>query len=301
MSKPVKLSNASDYEAFLDKYDTFLIDCDGVIWLENIVIPNLREALSLLRKKGKNLLFVSNNSAKSRKGYKKKFEKLNIEIYDGEIFGSAYASAYYLKNIVKFPSDKKVYVVGDVGITEELESEGIRFAGAAEDVKFDSTDWTFANIKQDPEVGAVLCGFDININYLKYAKAYTYLHSNPGCLFLLTNDDSTFPASGSTFPGGGAIAAPLITALDRNPDAVLGKPNKPMLDCIVQKLSLNPERTCMIGDRLSTDILFGINGNLGTLLVLTGVTEEKDILAENARIIPDYYISSLGDIAILNT
>ncbi|PKC16971.1 HAD-like protein [Rhizophagus irregularis] len=246
MSKPVKLSNASDYEAFLDKYDTFLIDCD-------------------------------------------------------EIFGSAYASAYYLKNIVKFPSDKKVYVVGDVGITEELESEGIRFAGAAEDVKFDSTDWTFANIKQDPEVGAVLCGFDININYLKYAKAYTYLHSNPGCLFLLTNDDSTFPASGSTFPGGGAIAAPLITALDRNPDAVLGKPNKPMLDCIVQKLSLNPERTCMIGDRLSTDILFGINGNLGTLLVLTGVAEEKDILAENARIIPDYYISSLGDIATLNT
>ncbi|RGB39653.1 HAD-like domain-containing protein [Rhizophagus diaphanus] len=301
MFKPVKLSNASDYEAFLDKYDTFLIDCDGVIWLENIVIPNLREALSLLRKKGKNLLFVSNNSAKSRKGYKKKFEKLNIEIYDGEIFGSAYASAYYLKNIVKFPSDRKVYVVGDIGITEELESEGIRYAGAAEDAKFDSTDWTFDNIKQDPEVGAVLCGFDININYLKYAKAYTYLHSNPGCLFLLTNDDSTFPASGSTFPGGGAIAAPLITALGRNPDAVLGKPNKPMLDCIVQKLSLNPERTCMIGDRLSTDILFGIYGNLGTLLVLTGVTKEKDILDENARIIPDYYISSLGDIAILNT
>ncbi|PKK74565.1 HAD-like protein [Rhizophagus irregularis] len=148
------------------------------------------------------------------------------------------------------------------------------FCSPTEDVKFDSTDWTFANIKQDPEVGAVLCGFDININYLKYAKAYTYLHSNPECLFLLTNDDPTFPA---------------------------GKPNKPMLDCIVQKLSLNPERTCMIGDRLSTDILFGINGNLGTLLVLTGVTEEKDILAENARIIPDYYISSLGDIAILNT
>lgn len=66
------------------------------------------------------------------------------------------------------------------------------------------------------------------------------------------------------------MAAPLITALGRNPDAVLGKPNKPMLDCIIQKLSLNPERTCMIGDRLDTDILFGINGNLGTLLVLTG-------------------------------
>jgi len=102
------------------------------------------------------------------------------------------------------------------------------------------------------------------------------------------------------FPGGGSIAAPLITALGRQPDAVLGKPNKPMLDCIIQKLSLDPERTCMIGDRLDTDILFGINGNLSTLFVLTGVNKEKDILAEDARIIPDYYISSLGDIAVLD-
>ncbi|RIA95814.1 HAD-like domain-containing protein, partial [Glomus cerebriforme] len=286
-------------KAFLDKYDTFLIDCDGVIWLENNVIPNLREALTVLRKKGKKLLFVSNNSAKSRKGYKEKFKKLNIEINDGEIFGSAYASAYYLKNIIKFPKDKKVYVVGDVGITEELESEGIRYAGGIEDNKIDNSNWSFSNIKQDPEVGAVLCGFDININYLKYAKAFTYLRSNPGCLFLLTNGDSTFPANGSIYPGGGAVAAPLITALGRNPDGILGKPNKPMLDCILEKLQLNPERTCMIGDRLDTDILFGINGGLGTLLVLTGVNGEKDILAKDARIIPDYYISSLGDISVL--
>ena len=59
-----------------------------------------------------------------------KFKKLNIEVNDGEIFGSAYASAYYLKNILNFPKDKKVYVVGDIGITEELDSEGIRYAGA---------------------------------------------------------------------------------------------------------------------------------------------------------------------------
>ena len=56
---------------------------------------------------------------------------MNFEVNDGEVFGSSYASAYYLKNIIKFPKDKKVYVIGDVGITEELESEGIRHACAA--------------------------------------------------------------------------------------------------------------------------------------------------------------------------
>ncbi|CAI2181028.1 5510_t:CDS:2 [Funneliformis geosporum] len=299
MSEPVKLTDASAYESFLDKYDTFLIDCDGVIWHGNNVLPNLREALSVLRKKGKKLLFVSNNSATSRKGYLKKFKKLNIEIHDGEVFGSAYASAYYIKNVLKFPKEKKVYVVGDVGIIEELESEGIRYAGANEDSNFDTSNWDYANIKQDPEVGAVLCGFDIHVNYLKYAKAFTYLNSNPECLFFLTNDDPTFPANGTVYPGGGAIAAPLITALGRNPDGIFGKPNKPMLDCIIQHLNLNPERTCMIGDRLDTDILFGTNGGLGTLFVLTGVNKEQDILAKDARIIPDYYMASLGDFSIL--
>ncbi|CAG8485638.1 9982_t:CDS:10 [Scutellospora calospora] len=282
MSKPTKLCTISDYESFIDKFDTFLIDCDGVLWKGDYVIP------------GKKILFVTNNSAKSRADYFKKFKNLNIEANEDEIFSSSYASAYYLKNILKFPKDKKIYVIGESGIADELALEGIRYCGLNDNIVQDQP-FTLEDITPDPEVGAVLCGIDRYINYRKLAKALYYLNTNPGCIFLLTNNDSTFPFHDHVAPGAGAIAAPLITSLNRDPDCIVGKPNKPMMDCIIQKFHLNIERTCMIGDRLETDIKFGINGGITTLLVLTGISSEKDFLGKDVPfpITPDYYMSSL--------
>ncbi|CAG8598040.1 10812_t:CDS:2 [Ambispora leptoticha] len=294
----IKLETDVARREFIDKFDAFLLDCDGVIWEEEIVLPGVHETLKYLRSKGKQLLFVTNNSTRSRDAYLAKFQRLGIEAYVDEIFGSAYASAYYLKNVLDFPSDKKVYVIGESGITDELAAEGIQYIGsAADNESLKSMD--FSKIVPDPEVGAVLCGFDLYVNYLKFAKAFTYLHSNPNCLFLLTNNDTTYPANGSIFPGTGSLAAPLVTALNRKPHCVIGKPNKPMLDCIVKKFHLDVKRTCMIGDRLDTDIQFGINGGISSLLVLTGVSQEKEILANDASIVPDYYIKSLGDFATI--
>ncbi|CAG8618372.1 17896_t:CDS:2, partial [Dentiscutata erythropus] len=155
------------------------------------------------------------------------------------------------------------------------------------------------DIVPDPEVGAVICGIDYQINYKKLAKAVNYLKTSSDCIFLVTNDDATFPYRNFIGPGTGSIAASLIKALDRKPDAIMGKPNKPMMDCITQKFKLNIERTCMVGDRLETDIQFGINGGITTLFVLTGIAAEKDILVSDAPIIPDYYMSSFGDFAKL--
>ncbi|RHZ87076.1 hypothetical protein Glove_40g63 [Diversispora epigaea] len=301
MTKPIKLSDKTSYDSFLDKFDTFLIDCDGVIWHHNTLIPEVREVLELFRKNGKRLIFVTNNSTKSRSSYLAKFQKLNIEANRDEIFCSSYAAAYYLKNVVKFPSDKKVYVIGESGITEELSIEGIQYCGSDEDnqVYTNGNEFNFSKINPDSEVGAVLCGFDTHLNYKKLAKAFTYLYSNPDCIFILTNEDTTFPSNGTIYPGTGSLVAPLIRSLNRNPDVTIGKPNKPMLDCMVQKLHLDVERTCMIGDRLNTDIQFGINGGTKTLLVLTGVSTEQEILVKDASIVPDYYISSLGNFSEL--
>ncbi|CAG8448864.1 12562_t:CDS:2 [Acaulospora colombiana] len=296
MSTPIKLSSRADCESFLEKFDTLLLDCDGVLWHEDTVLPGIKEALSLLRQKGKRLIFVTNNSTKSRAAYFAKFKRLNIDANESEIFGSSYVSAYYLKNILNFPKDKKVYVIGESGITEELHLAGIRFCGSSDD---DDYEFNFNKIDFDPEVGAVVCGFDTHLNYKKLAKAFRYLNTNPDCIFLLTNGDTTYPANGTIYPGTGSLVAPLIKALNRDPDYVMGKPNKPMLDCIIKKFHLDAERTCMIGDRLDTDIQFGINGKFKTLLVLTGVSKEQEILVENAPIIPDYYLTSLGDLAEL--
>ncbi|KAI8826594.1 HAD-like domain-containing protein [Fimicolochytrium jonesii] len=276
---------------FIDSIDTFLFDCDGVIWSGSHVIDHVREVLKTLRQKGKRLLFVTNNSTKSRQAYAKKFASLGIDASAEEIFGSSYAAAYYVANFLKFPKDKKVYVVGMAGVQEELASEGVASVGGESDIENLGSMDEMGTIQPDPSIGAVLLGFDLNINYKKLAKAFTYLHSNPDCHFLATNSDSTFPAGKSIYPGTGALLAALTTPLGRQP-TVLGKPHQTMLDVIVAKYHLDKEKTCMIGDRLDTDIEFGINGGLKTLLVMTGVTTPEGLAASKVQ--PDYCISSLG-------
>lgn len=134
----------------------------------------------------------------------------------------------------------------------------------------------------------MVCGLDTQINYTKLSKAFQYLTRNPGCHFIATNEDSTFPSSAGLLPGAGCISAPLRYALGRNP-VCTGKPAGTMLDCVKAKFVIkiifsdsflkrfsvrvhfDPKRTIMVGDRLNTDILFGQNGGLTTLLVLTGL------------------------------
>lgn len=190
--------------------------------------------MAYLRSLGKNLIFVTNNATKSRKSYKTKFDKLGIDASESEIFGSAYATAVYMRYNLKFPKDKKVYVVGMSGIEDEFASEDITTIGGTHpDDNILMKEMDFTGIEPDSTVGAVVCGFDISVNYRKLAKAYTYLQ-NPDCLFLLTNNDSTFPANGTLYPGAGSLSAPLIYATGRTP-TVVGKPNKPMLECILEK------------------------------------------------------------------
>ncbi|KAK9476630.1 HAD-like domain-containing protein [Lipomyces japonicus] len=295
MTQPAKLQTKDQVEEFLSKYDDFLFDCDGVLWQGSVLLPFVKETLELLRSRGKRLIFVTNNSTKSRKAYTKKFSSLGIEVTAEEIFGSAYSSAVYLKKVVKLPADKKVLVLGESGIEEELESEGIQYVGGSDpSLRRDITTEDYDKIVPDPSIGCVLAGLDLHINYLKLAYALVNLQV-PETLFLATNIDSTYPTNGKLFPGAGTISAPLILASKRQPVS-LGKPSKAMMDCIKAKFEFNPDRACMVGDRLDTDIRFGSEGGLGTLFVLTGVNKEQDILADNAEIVPKYYLPKLGDI-----
>ncbi|KAI8887899.1 2-phosphoglycolate phosphatase [Backusella circina FSU 941] len=280
------LQNKEDREAFIDKYDNFLFDCDGVLWEGTNVFSGVKESMELLRSKGKRVFFVTNNSTKSRSSFLKKFEGFGIKATVEEVFSSAFATAAYLKNILKFPSDKRVYIIGMNGIRDELAAEGIASCGGEEDAGL------FENeaVPNDESIGAVVVGLDTLVNYRKYSKAFTYLTKNPGCYFIVTNEDSTFPQHGSFYPGAGSIAAPLITALNRRPDAVLGKPAQNMLEAIFAEHKLDPAKTCMIGDRLNTDIEFGLNGGIDTLCVLTGITSKEELLAPENKVPSTFYM-----------
>ncbi|KAF8752214.1 phosphatase [Rhizoctonia solani] len=252
-----KPTTPSQLQAVVDSYDTFMFDCDGVLWHGDHLIPGIIEVLAYLRQQKKSIIFVTNNATKSRRSYKGKFDKLGVQAEVDEIFGSAYAAAVYLSSVIKLPKDKKVYVIGMKGLEEELEEEGISYIGGTDpaDNTLNSFNLPF---EPDPAVAAVVCGLDTSINYTKLSKAFQYLTRNEG------------------------------------------KAHATMLDCVKAKHNYDPKKTLMIGDRLDTDIQFGKNGGLDTLLVLSGVTHLSDISGSNASpVIPDYVVSSLGDFAVL--
>ncbi len=146
----------------------------------------------------------------------------------------------------------------------------------------------------DPSVGVVLCGLDFHINYLKLSLAYHYLRR--GAVFLATNIDVTLPSSSTLFPGAGACAAPLVAAMGGKKPTSLGKPSQAMMEAIEGKFQFDRKKTCMVGDRLDTDIRFGIEGGLGgTLCVLTGVTRGTADWADG-QTVPSAWVDKLGDL-----
>jgi len=297
MTQPIFLTLESA-PALFSNIDTLLVDCDGVLWRGSESIPGVVKSVNHLRKLGKKLLFISNNSSKSRVDYRSKFADFGIDAEEEEIFNSGYATAMYLKNL---GFSKKAYVVGEQGLADELTKAGISCRGVREHSRIPQN---FQNaldyIHLDEEIGAIVVGFDSALTYLKIAFANHQLMRNPHCLLIATNTDSTLPTSLGLVPGGGANVAMLQYSSGRKP-IVIGKPEPIALDLIKQSYHIDPERTLMIGDRLDTDIAFGARGGLKTLLVLTGVATKEDV-EMNVRergVVPDFVMESFGDIVDL--
>ncbi|KAL0358756.1 UNVERIFIED_CONTAM: Phosphoglycolate phosphatase 1A, chloroplastic [Sesamum angustifolium] len=269
-----------DPDQLIDSVETFIFDCDGVIWKGDKLIDGVPETLDLLRSKGKRLVFVTNNSTKSRKQYGKKFETLGLSVSEEEIFASSFAAAAYLKSI-DFPKDKKVYVVGEDGILKELELAGIQYLGGP--------------------VGAVVVGFDRYFNYYKIQYATLCIRENPGCLFIATNRDAvTHLTDAQEWAGGGSMVGAVRGSTQREP-LVVGKPSTFMMDYLANKFGISKSQICMVGDRLDTDILFGQNGGCKTLLVLSGVTSLSMLQNPDNTIQPDFYTNKISDFLSLKT
>ena len=231
----------------------------GVLWSGDHMFPRIPETIQMLRKKGtlnvypnqgdtgaqigagKQLVFVTNNSTKSRADYKKKFDKMGIEAYEvghshstsnrfktkvgqEEVFGSSYSAAIYISRILKLqPPKNKVYVLGETGVEQELESENIRYIGGTDKSlqrEMSPDDYTSIADESalDEEVAVVLTGLDFHPSYLKYSLGMAYLRR--GATFLATNIDSTLPNAGSLFPGAGSTSAPLVKATGKEPLAL---------------------------------------------------------------------------------
>lgn len=259
------------------------------------LIDGIPETLQKLRDLGKKMFFVTNNSTKSRAGYKKKFDGLGLDIPSEEIFSSSFAAAAYLEQTKFKESGKKVYIIGEVGICEELDLIDIPWIGGPLDNDKAPDMGPGGMLHQDKDVGAVIVGFDRTVNYYKIQYAQLCINENEKCEFIATNLDAvTHLTDAQEWAGNGSMVGAIKGCTGQEP-TVVGKPSPLMIDYLCDKLSLERHRICMVGDRLDTDVLFGTENGLQSLLVLSDVTSEEKLLSEENTITPDYYADTIND------
>ncbi|KAK5643116.1 hypothetical protein RI129_006961 [Pyrocoelia pectoralis] len=285
-SKLSKLST-NEIEQFLNSFDTVLTDCDGVLWLDNIVIDKANLVMNKLRDCGKKIFYITNNSTKLREEFVKKSTKLGFNCVKDEVISTSYLVADYLKNI---GFNKKVYIVGSTGVSQELDLVGIKHTGVGPDVQT-SIPNLLQTTQLDPDVGAVVVGFDEHISFPKLFKAGSYL-KDPNCLFVATNTDEQFPSNTNfVVPGTGVAVAAVQTCAGRQP-IVVGKPYTYICNALIKEYGIDPKH-----------ILLGTRCGFQTMLVLTGVTTLDEVLqwkeskkVEENELVPDVYLDKLGDL-----
>ena len=303
--------------------DGVVLDCDGVIWHGDRLIPGARAAIESLRARGKRVFFVTNNSTKTREHYAQKLNALGIEASKYEIYTSGYATACYLRSRGLAEIDegevergehgerlgndaqRSAYVIGERGLMEELEEAGIDVeAGVYDSVKCSERDWEEMDEWSDENVGAVVVGSDSKFTFAKLA--YASLQIQRGAMFVATNPDAGDLVGPGLYPGAGALVNAVATACGKQPEIYCGKPSSFMLELLKDHANIDLSRTLVIGDRLDTDIAFGKAGNAAlTALVLTGVTEIDDVNAwaeraetdpAAAAALPDRIVGSLAEL-----
>lgn len=259
------------------------------------MIEGASATLDALRSKGKRLFFVTNNSTKSRRGYQSKFSSLGLHVEPEEIFSSSFAAAAYLDQTNFKGRGKKVYVIGERGICEELDLIGVPWLGGEGDAGKKPDMGKGGRVEHDHDVGAVIVGFDRHVNYYKIQYAQLCINENQSCEFIATNlDRVTHLTDAQEWAGNGSMVGAVRGCTGVEPTLV-GKPSPLMIDYISSKYGITDrKRICMVGDRLDTDILFGTGNGLQTCLTLSGVTSEERLLSPNNSIYPDVYVDTIA-------
>jgi len=244
----------------------FFIDMDGVINKGFTLIPGAREFVDRLRAGNHKFLFITNNSYYTAAELREKYASIGIEADENSFFTSAMSTANFLENQSYGCS---AYVIGGKGLKQELESAGVRIT------------------KEKPDY--VIVGETEEYDYTSIIEA-TFLIQE-GAKFLATNQDITGPTPRGLVPACGALVAPIerVTGVKAY---FLGKPNPVMMYWARKKIKAHSRNSFMIGDRMDTDIVGGLEAGMTTCLVLSGVTSRNGVKRFPYQ--PDYLFDSVS-------
>ena len=256
----------------LSKYNLFLFDMDGTLYLGNQLYEFSKELLATIRDKGKRYLFMTNNSSKSVKDYVKKLEKLGIEATEDDFLTSSQATAYYLK---LHHEGQRLYVCGTNSLKEELRKNG------------------FVITEELEEVDCIVMGFDTELTFKKLEDVSKLLLTRENIPYIATNPDYVCPTEFGSVPDCGSVCDMIYNATKKRP-LVIGKPAALMPELAMQKFGYHKEETVVVGDRIYTDIKSGINAGTYTILVLSGETTEEILNASEEK--PHLVLRDAGEI-----
>jgi NagD protein len=246
----------------------YICDMDGVIYHGNRLIDGVPEFVDWLKREGKRYLFLTNSSERSPLELKQKLGRMGLDIDTGHFYTSALATAKFLS--VQSPGCS-AYVIGAPGLLNALYDAGI----------------TMNDVNPD----YVVVGEARHYNFASITAAVRLVLK--GAKLVATNPDITGPGEDGIEPACASLVAPIEVATGRKAYFV-GKPNPLMMRTGLRMLGVHSEEAVMIGDRMDTDIIAGIETGLDTVLVLSGVNTEDDI--RNFPYRPRYILNGVGDI-----
>ncbi len=230
----------------------FICDMDGVIYYQNQLLPGVKEFVEWLYAENKKFLFLTNSSERSPKELSLKMKRLGLDIDESHFYTSALSTAAFL---AKQKSGCTAYVIGEPGLMNALYEAGI----AMNDVNPDY----------------VVVGETQNYSYATISHAVSLVQK--GAQLIGTNSDLTGPGKdGVIVPACRAMVAPIELVTGKQA-YYLGKPNPLMMRCGLDILGCNEEDIAIIGDRMDTDIVAGVESDIDTVLVMSGVTEKEDL------------------------
>ncbi len=247
----------------------FICDMDGVIYHGNKLIPRVKEFIDWLEENGKSYLFLTNGSGRSPRELAQKLARMGLHVSEDHFYTSAQATASFLKSQCEGGS---CYVIGEPGLTYAMYEAG----------------FSMNDINPD----YVVFGSSKSLNYEQIEKASRLVMN--GAKLIGTNSDLTDPSESGIIPACRALIAPIELTTGRKAYFV-GKPNPLMMRHALKRLGCSRVDAALIGDRMDTDIIAGIESELDTVLVLSGVSDLDTVKQFAYR--PKYILKDVGAIA----
>ena len=247
----------------------FLMDMDGTVYIGDKKIEGAFEALEELKRRGKKVLFLTNNSSKTAVDYVKKLSSMGYPATEKDIFSSGEATIRFLQ---ENRQGKKVLLLANSAVYKQFKEAGINL------------------VKEDADL--VLICFDTELDYKKLTAACNCLFE--GKEYIVSHPDFVCPANPHSIPDVGSFMALIKAVTGREPDLIVGKPYKTMAEYVAKDFGLRPDEIAMVGDRLYTDIKFATDNGMTSILVLTGETTLPDL--EKSDVKPDVVLNTFKDV-----